>query len=109
MPVDLKRIEAAVVEILAAVGERPDRVRARATPGRVARMYTEIFSGLHEDPGEYLTATFEADHDELVLVRDIALTACASTTCCPGSGGLTWLTSPARTAVVTGLSKIATS
>ena len=73
MPVDLKRIEAAVVEILAAVGERPDRDGLRATPGRVARMYAEIFSGLNEDPGEYLTATFEADHDELVLVRDIAL------------------------------------
>jgi GTP cyclohydrolase I len=71
--VDLKRIEAAVVEILAAVGEEPDRDGLRATPARVARMYAEIFSGLNKDPGEYLRATFEADHDELVLVRDIAL------------------------------------
>ncbi len=106
MPVDLKRIEAAVVEILAAVGERPDRDGLRATPARVARMYAEIFSGLNEDPGEYLTATFEADHDELVLVRDIALYSVCEHHLLPWFGRAHVAYIPGRDGRVTGLSKI---
>lgn len=71
--VDLPRIEAAVREILAAIGEDPGRDGLLATPGRVARMYAEICSGLHEDPKIHLQTTFEADHDEMVMVRDIPL------------------------------------
>jgi GTP cyclohydrolase I len=69
--VDEGRIEKAVREILEAIGEDVDRDGLENTPARVARMYGEIFSGLHTDPAEVLTVTFEADHDEMVMVRDI--------------------------------------
>ena len=71
--VDQARIEAAVREILEAIGEDPTRDGLLATPSRVARMYAEICSGLHEDPTRHLRTTFEADHDEMVMVRDIPL------------------------------------
>ena len=70
---DLPRIEAAVREILVAVGEDPDREGLKETPARVARAYAETFAGLHQDPAELLATTFDIDHDELVIVRDIAL------------------------------------
>jgi GTP cyclohydrolase I len=69
---DLPRIERAVREILAAVGEDPDREGLRDTPARVARMYAELFSGLHLDPSRHLKKVFEERYDELVLVRDIS-------------------------------------
>ncbi|MBI4901948.1 MAG: GTP cyclohydrolase I FolE [Actinobacteria bacterium] len=68
---DLPRIEAAVREILIAIGEDPERDGLRGTPERVARAYLEVFSGLHTDPAEHLATTFEIGHDELVLVREI--------------------------------------
>ena len=71
-PVDQARIERAVREILAAVGDDPDREGLRETPARVARMYAELFSGLHTDPREYLAKFFTEKYDEVVLVRDIA-------------------------------------
>jgi GTP cyclohydrolase I len=70
--VDLPRIERAVREILAAVGEDPDREGLQETPGRVARMYAELFSGLHTDPRQHLQKFFTEKYDEMVLVRDIA-------------------------------------
>jgi GTP cyclohydrolase I len=70
--VDLPRIERAVREILAAVGEDPDREGLRETPARVARMYKELFSGLHTDPRVHLQKFFTEKYDEMVLVRDIA-------------------------------------
>jgi GTP cyclohydrolase I len=70
--VDQPRIERAVREILAAVGEDPDREGLRDTPARVARMYAEMFSGLHEDPREQLQKFFTEKYDEVVLVRDIS-------------------------------------
>src|SRR5438876_9881852 len=70
--VDQKRIERAVREILSAVGEDPDREGLRDTPARVARMYAELFSGLHEDPREHLGKFFTEQYDEVVLVRDIS-------------------------------------
>ena len=69
--VDHDRICAAVREILAAVGEDPDREGLRDTPERVARMYAEVFAGLHRDPREHLQKTFTQKYDEMVLVRDI--------------------------------------
>jgi GTP cyclohydrolase IA len=69
--VDQKRIRAAVREILLAVGEDPDREGLKETPDRIARMYTEIFSGLGKDAGTPLRKTFTEKYDELVLVRDI--------------------------------------
>lgn len=71
--VDRPRIEAAVREILAAIGEDPGRDGLLDTPARVARMYAEICSGLHEDPADHLVTMFEAGHDEMVMVRDIPL------------------------------------
>ncbi|NBP88481.1 MAG: GTP cyclohydrolase I FolE, partial [Planctomycetia bacterium] len=71
-PVDQPRIERAVREILAAVGEDPDREGLLETPARVARMYAEMFSGLHDDPRQHLGKAFTEKYDELVLVRDIA-------------------------------------
>lgn len=69
--VDLPRIERAVREILAAVGEDPDREGLLETPARVARMYAEMFSGLHTDPSKHLQKFFTEQYDEMVLVRDI--------------------------------------
>ena len=68
---DHERIEAAVREILLAVGEDPDREGLQETPARVARMYAELFAGLHRDPGEVLRKTFTQKYDEMVLVKDI--------------------------------------
>lgn len=69
--VDQERIRRAVREILAAVGEDPDREGLLETPARVARMYAELFSGLHEDPREHLRKFFTEKYDEVVLVKDI--------------------------------------
>ncbi len=70
--VDQPRIERAVREILAAVGEDPEREGLLETPARVARMYAELFSGLGQDPRVHLGKAFEEKYDEIVLVRDIA-------------------------------------
>lgn len=69
--IDLPRIEAAVREILLAIGEDPNRPGLEETPARVACMYAELFSGLHTDPARHLKKTFTENYDELVLVRDI--------------------------------------
>jgi GTP cyclohydrolase I len=61
-----------VREILAAVGEDPNREGLRDTPGRVARMYAELFCGLHDDPRKHLKKFFTEKYDEMVLVRDIS-------------------------------------
>ena len=71
-PVDLPRIQAAVREILLALGENPDREGLRETPDRVARMYEEMFSGLRQNPGIVLQKTFTEKYDEMVLVKNIS-------------------------------------
>jgi GTP cyclohydrolase IA len=71
-PVDQRRIARAVREILAAIGEDPDREGLVETPARVARMYAELFAGLHEDPRPHLRKFFAEQYDEVVLVRDIS-------------------------------------
>ncbi len=70
--IDQERIARAVREILIAIGEDPERAGLRETPARVARMYAELFRGLHEDPGRHLDATFDEDHHEMVVLRDIS-------------------------------------
>ena len=70
-PVDPERIRAAVREILLAVGEDPEREGLLETPDRVARMYAELFSGMHQDPRLLLQKTFTQKYDEMVLVKDI--------------------------------------
>ncbi|RYM05442.1 GTP cyclohydrolase I FolE [Sporolactobacillus sp. THM7-7] len=71
LSVDQKKIEKAVRLILEAIGEDPDREGLLETPERVARMYDEIFQGMHQDPKSYLSKTFDEAHEELVLVKDI--------------------------------------
>jgi GTP cyclohydrolase I len=70
-PVDHDRIVRAFREILEAIGEDADREGLRETPARVARMYAELFEGLRTDPRDYLRVGFEADHDEMVILKDI--------------------------------------
>ena len=85
-PVDHERIRAAVREILFAVGENPDREGLRETPDRVARMYAEIFSGLHTDPAVHLHKAFTQRADELVLVKDIEFASCCEHHLLPFTG-----------------------
>ncbi len=71
MSIDLPRIERAVREILLAIGEDPNREGLRETPARVARMYAELFDGLGQDPEQHLSALFDENHHEMVVLRDI--------------------------------------
>jgi GTP cyclohydrolase I len=103
--VDLARIRAAVREILAAVGEDPDREGLRETPDRVARMYAEMFSGLHDDPRKHLQRTFTQKYDEVVLVRDIEFSSMCEHHLLPFSGRAHIAYLPAGKVV--GLSKLA--
>ncbi|WP_327011467.1 GTP cyclohydrolase I FolE [Dactylosporangium sp. NBC_01737] len=105
--VDLKRIEAAVREILLAVGEDPDRDGLRKTPARVARAYAELFAGLRVDPAQVLSTTFEADHEELVLVRDIEVMSMCEHHLLPFHGVAHIGYIPGHDGRITGLSKLA--
>ncbi len=105
--VDLPRIEKAVREILEAIGEDPDRDGLQSTPARVARMYAEVFSGLHEDPGQHAQVVFEADHDEMVMVRDIPLYSNCEHHLIPFIGKAHVAYIPNDDGRITGLSKIA--
>jgi GTP cyclohydrolase I len=105
--IDTERIARAVGEILAAIGEDPDRDGLRETPGRVARMYAEVFAGLHADPGDVLTTVFDADHDEMVLVKDIAFAAFCEHHLVPFFGNAHVGYIPNDSGQITGLSKLA--
>lgn len=85
-PVDHERIEKAVREILFAVGEDPDREGLQETPARVARMYAEMFSGLHRDPKIHLQKVFTEKYDEVVLIKDIAFCSMCEHHLLPFSG-----------------------
>ncbi len=106
-PMDLDRIAKAVREILEAIGEDPDRDGLVDTPERVARMYAEIASGLHDDPAEHLTVTFESNHDEMVMVRDIPLYSVCEHHLIPFIGKAHVAYIPGKDGRITGLSKIA--
>ena len=106
-PMDLDRIAKAVREILEAIGEEPDREGLRDTPQRVARMYAEICSGLHEDADTHLTTTFEAGHDEMVMVRDIPTTSICEHHLVPFIGRAHVAYIPGDDGRITGLSKLA--
>jgi GTP cyclohydrolase I len=105
--VDLPRIAAAVREILIAVGEDPERDGLVQTPMRVARAYAEMLAGLRVDPRQVLTTTFEADHDELVLVRDIEVTSLCEHHLLPFFGVAHIGYVPGPDGRITGLSKLA--
>lgn len=106
-PVDVERAERAVREMLLAVGEDPDREGLHETPARVARAYVELFAGLRMDPAEVLSTTFDIDHDEMVLVRDIELYSTCEHHLVPFHGVAHVGYIPSRSGRVTGLSKIA--
>jgi GTP cyclohydrolase I len=105
--VDQGRIEKAVREILEAVGEDPDREGLVGTPTRVARMYAEIFAGLHHDPDEHLVTMFEADHDEMIMVRDIPMYSACEHHLLPWVGRAHVAYIPNDAGRVVGLSKLA--
>lgn len=101
------RIEAAVREILLAVGEDPNREGLLETPARVARMYDEILAGIHADPKEHLRKQFKADkHGELVLVKDIPIYSLCEHHMLPfyGRANIAYIPKDGR---ITGLSKLA--
>ncbi len=105
--VDLPRLEAAVREILAAVGENPDREGLLDTPKRVAKAYAEILSGLRQSPADVLTTTFDIGHDEMVLVRDIELWSMCEHHLVPFTGLAHVAYIPNQDGKITGLSKLA--
>ncbi|WP_373292831.1 GTP cyclohydrolase I FolE [Mangrovihabitans endophyticus] len=105
--VDLARIEKAVREILIAIGEDPDREGLQRTPARVARAYAELFAGLRVDPAQVLTTTFEANHEELVLVRDIEVMSLCEHHLLPFKGMAHVGYIPGVDGRITGLSKLA--
>jgi GTP cyclohydrolase IA len=104
---DLRRIEHAVREILLAVGEDPDRDGLRETPARVARAMSEQFAGLYLEPTDVLTTVFDADHEEMVLVRDIELYSTCEHHLVPFIGRAHVGYIPNEKGQITGLSKLA--
>ena len=106
-PVDVDRIARAVREILEAVGEDPDRDGLLRTPARVAEMYAEVLSGLHEDPAAHLSVTFEANHDEMVMVKDIPIYSLCEHHLVPFHGHAHVAYIPGKDGRITGLSKLA--
>lgn len=104
---DQDRAEAAIRELLIAVGEDPDREGLLETPARVARSYQEIFAGLHSEPTDVLAKTFAEDHQELVLVRDIPIYSTCEHHLVPFYGHVHIGYIPGKEGHVTGLSKLA--
>ncbi|HWS57131.1 MAG TPA: GTP cyclohydrolase I FolE [Actinotalea sp.] len=104
---DFARAERAVRELLLAVGEDPDREGLRETPARVARAYAETFAGLYQEPRDVLSATFDIGHDEMVLVKDIAVFSTCEHHLVPFHGVAHVGYIPGADGRVTGLSKIA--
>ncbi|MCL2315582.1 MAG: GTP cyclohydrolase I FolE [Actinomycetia bacterium] len=105
--IDAPRIERAVRELLAGIGEDPDREGLRDTPARVARACEEIFAGMDEDPAEILGVTFNASHDEMVLVRDIEVHSMCEHHLLPFHGVAHVAYIPPDSGRITGLSKLA--
>jgi GTP cyclohydrolase I len=106
-PIDTGRIERAVREILLAIGEDPDRDGLLETPARVARAYAEQFSGLAQRPEDVLATVFDADHDELILVRDIEMYSICEHHLVPFFGFAHVGYIPNEKGQITGLSKLA--
>lgn len=105
--VDQPRIEAAVREILAAIGEDPNRDGLLDTPSRVARAYAETMRGYGEDPTVHLRKQFEVGHNEMVIVRDIAFSSLCEHHMLPFIGRAHIAYIPSSNGKVCGLSKLA--
>jgi GTP cyclohydrolase I len=107
LSVDRGRIEKAVREILEAIGEDPDRDGLIRTPERVADMYSDIFGGMDDDPESIIRVTFEAGHDEMVMVRDIPMSSVCEHHIVPFIGKAHVAYIPNEDGRITGLSKLA--
>jgi GTP cyclohydrolase I len=105
--IDKPQIEAAMRQVLEAIGEDPDRDGLQRTPYRVAKMYEELFSGLHRDPEEVLNVIFESDHDEMIMVRDIPMYSVCEHHLLPFIGQAHVAYIPNEQGCITGLSKLA--
>ena len=104
---DAARVEAAVRELLLGIGEDVDRDGLRDTPARVARMYAEVFAGLHADLDDLALPLFDEHHDELVIVKDIAVSSFCEHHLVPWSGTAAVGYLPGQRGQITGLSKLA--
>ena len=107
LQIDHERIAKAVREILSAIGEDPERDGLKDTPQRVAKMYAEICSGLKEDPAAHLEKTFDVQHDEIILVRDIPFYSICEHHLVPFFGHAHIGYIPRPQGRITGLSKLA--
>jgi GTP cyclohydrolase I len=105
--IDKPRIEKAVREILEAIGEDADREGLLRTPERVAEMFEEIFAGLADDPADHLAVTFAADHDEMIMVKDIPLYSMCEHHLIPFLGRAHVAYIPNANGRIAGLSKLA--
>jgi GTP cyclohydrolase IA len=106
-PFDGARVEAAVRELLVAIGEDPERDGLVQTPARVARSYAEIFGGLRQQPEDVLTTSFDLGHDEMVLVKDIEVYSTCEHHLVPFHGVAHVGYIPSADGRITGLSKLA--
>jgi GTP cyclohydrolase I len=106
-PYDAARVEAAVRELLAAIGDDPDREGLVETPARVARMYAEVFAGLHTRPEDVVLPLFDERHDELIIVKDIPLSSFCEHHLIPWTGKAAVGYLPGKDGKITGLSKLA--
>lgn len=107
MAFDTARVEAAVRELLIGIGEDVDREGLRDTPARVARMYAEVFAGLHASADELVVPLFDERHDELIIVKDIALSSFCEHHLVPWTGTAAVGYLPGPQGRITGLSKLA--
>jgi len=105
--VDKERVERLVFELLEAIGEDPHRDGLQATPRRVANMFEELFAGHEGDAGRHLTVTFAAEHDEMVMVRDIPFASMCEHHMIPFIGKAHLAYIPGDDGRITGLSKLA--
>ena len=105
--VDMPKVEQGVRLILEGIGEDPGRDGLKDTPRRVAEMYREVFSGLHEDPDAVVDAVFDVGHDEMIMVRDIAVSAFCEHHLVPFTGKAHVAYVPNEDGRITGLSKLA--
>ena len=106
-PVDKGRVRKAVYDLLVAIGEDPERDGLVRTPARMAEMYAELFDKAGEDPARFLTVTFSAEHDEMVMVRDIPFASFCEHHIVPFLGKAHVAYIPSRDGRITGLSKLA--
>ena len=104
---DRAKIEQAVRMIIEAIGDDPDREGVLDTPRRVADMYEEIFAGIGKDPADVISAVKGADHDEMIMVKDIPLSALCEHHMLPFNGKAHVAYIPSKDGRITGLSKIA--